>query len=521
MPTDTAQHDSLDVEAPSSALADWEAEPSPLSDTLAAMPSWMSRSLIYVCICFLGIGLAFAYLARIDVVTVAPAVVTPLGRLKPVQTELEGIVTELLVEEGDRVAAGEPLAVVDSQQVVSILAAVRASEQALAEVHKELEEVIPLKERQFQARIAILRQQIAGHNRRQAALREQLARETEALELARRQHELGSRKQDETIKRLRLQRTNAEAALELSTKLLQRIERLAFRDAATELDLLTTRRKHEQAQAEVEKLASMIAEAEVETQIQGVSLRTKINEHEKATAVIREELAESEVAAGAADLEIRQRQDELELVRLETRLKRDALAFKLDQARRSAGLNLSGVSEGLLDKLASGTGTETDRHRVLSPVDGLVGRIVVTEGAAAQRGATLMTLVPDDARLVAEVRVPNREMGRVREGLPVRLKFDAFPYAEHGAIGGRLTRLVKVAEDSGPASSAQVAPAGGGSWFRAYCMLDQHYFRVRGERKPLLPGMTARAEIVTERKRILEILLKPLLEFQQGRRADR
>ncbi len=99
----------------------------------------------------------------------------------------------------------------------------------------------------------------------------------------------------------------------------------------------------------------------------------------------------------------------------------------------------------------------------------------------------------------------------MKPGLPVKLKFDAFPFAEHGAIFGELTKIV-------PEAEGQEGPA---SYYRAYCSLKQGYFRVDGKEVPLLAGMTATAEIVTERKTLLQLLLKPFLELQKTQEASK
>ena len=57
-----------------------------------------------------------------------------------------------------------------------------------------------------------------------------------------------------------------------------------------------------------------------------------------------------------------------------------------------------------------------------------------TGGTVVQPGTILLTLVPKDEILRAEVWVTNEDIGFVREGQPVKLKFAAFPLPEirHG-----------------------------------------------------------------------------------------
>ena len=124
-------------------------------------------------------------------------------------------------------------------------------------------------------------------------------------------------------------------------------------------------------------------------------------------------------------------------------------------------------------------------------------------GEAVSRGQTLMTLIPRNAPLLAELTVLNKDMGTLRLGQPVKLKFDAFSYAEYGAISGSVLRI---------APDAQVDSAGT-AVYRVLVALQQAYFRMKDARVPLKPGMTAAAEIITDQKTILAVLFRPFTEL--------
>ena len=499
-----------------------EEEQSPLSETLESMPVWISRGVRYLCILFVIVSLLFACLGRVDEVAKAPAVITPQGRLKPVQTDLEGIVTELLVKEGEQVTANQPLARIDSADVVKILSEVQTAERSLEAVQRELNEAIPLKQRQTEIQTAIQKQKIASQEQRQQALQLQIASEKRALELLQEQHLINQKQQQEKLSRLQLDRKFVKAQADRQEEQLASVMQLVKQSAASRSDLRGAQEKYDTASAALAKVESQINEAENESHLQEVTLQTRINEREKAIAAIKVQIAENAVASQQAELEIRRLTGELETQKLTTQHKYDALRVQLAQSQKRARLNLSGMSPELMQQLTSGNFEETDEHLVLAPIDGTVGQIHVTDGETARRGATLITLIPEGATLIAEVRIPNREVGKVREAMQARFKFDAFPYARHGAITGELNQLVKVAEASRSQSggSGTGSAAGSGTYYRGYCTLDQTYFRVDGVRKPLLPGMTAQAEIVTGRKRIIEVLLQPLLAFQQGKKAE-
>jgi multidrug efflux pump subunit AcrA (membrane-fusion protein) len=94
-------------------------------------------------------------------------------------------------------------------------------------------------------------------------------------------------------------------------------------------------------------------------------------------------------------------------------------------------------------------------------------------------------------------------MGTLRLNQLVKFKFDAFAYAEYGVMPGSVAHI---------APEAQIDSAGNAS-YRVLATLQQTYFRVKDTRTPLLPGMTASAEIVTDQKTLLELIFRPLAEF--------
>ena len=148
---------------------------------------------------------------------------------------------------------------------------------------------------------------------------------------------------------------------------------------------------------------------------------------------------------------------------------------------------------------------------IRAPASGVVTRMVTRhENEVVTRGQIMMSLVPDDGALIAELRIPNWDIGRIRTGQQVKLKFDAFPYSEYGVIMGELLNVLPGTPDD---------PDGGAS-LRAFASVDQDYFMVDGEPVSLRPGMTAIAEVVTEQKSVLEILVKPFRALRQPSEAE-
>lgn len=79
------------------------------------------------------------------------------------------------------------------------------------------------------------------------------------------------------------------------------------------------------------------------------------------------------------------------------------------------------------------------RLEVLAPVDGLVkGLEINTIGGVIAPGQPLMQIVPLNASLVVEAKISPKDIGHVRTGKPVQVKVHAFDYTRYGAVEGVL-----------------------------------------------------------------------------------
>ena len=89
-------------------------------------PSPLPRALLYLLLGLLVAMLAWAFLGRLDMVAVAQGRLVPQSFLKIVQPAESGIVREILVQEGEIVAAGQVLVRMDTQLSQADLKAVEA-----------------------------------------------------------------------------------------------------------------------------------------------------------------------------------------------------------------------------------------------------------------------------------------------------------------------------------------------------------------------------------------------------------
>jgi len=149
------------------------------------------------------------------------------------------------------------------------------------------------------------------------------------------------------------------------------------------------------------------------------------------------------------------------------------------------------------------------QHTTLTaPVSGIVTTIGVRgSGEVLQPGQTIATIAPTGAQLIVEALVPNKDIAFIEKGLPAKLKFDAFPFQDYGIVEAT---VIDVSPD------AQVDKALG-SFYKVTIAPGKTEIAAKGKNVPLRPGLAVTAEIITERKSILSLLLEPFRKLKGAR----
>ena len=142
-----------------------------------------------------------------------------------------------------------------------------------------------------------------------------------------------------------------------------------------------------------------------------------------------------------------------------------------------------------------------------SPLSGTVASVEVHAGYSATPGQLLMTVLPIDLELAAEVFVPSRAAGFVQAGQTVRIAYDAFPQLKFGTFTGRITRISKfvLLPDEIPQTFSQREAT-----YKIRIAIDESSIETSIGAAGLRPGMLLAADIVLEKRNLIDWLLEPL-----------
>jgi len=160
-----------------------------------------------------------------------------------------------------------------------------------------------------------------------------------------------------------------------------------------------------------------------------------------------------------------------------------------------------------------------DLDIVTAPDDGVVLEVAKRSiGSVMREAEPLITLVPSNAPLIADISLTSRDVGHAKTGDEVVIKIDAFSYAKHGMLKGRLRT---VSEESFPSqTSSQNGTEGGmsslsshgGAFHRAQIELITTKLTNMAPGAHLIPGMTLSADIKVGTRSIISYFLYPFIQ---------
>jgi membrane fusion protein len=136
-------------------------------------------------------------------------------------------------------------------------------------------------------------------------------------------------------------------------------------------------------------------------------------------------------------------------------------------------------------------------------------------GQTLAPGAPVAVLVPEGGHLVAELYLPTRAVGFIEPGQEVSLRVEAFPHQRFGTVSARVTAVSRTV--LAPSEAAIPGLALQEPVFRVEAALDRELIEAYGQSLPLQPGLMVSADIVIDRRNLIEWLFDPL--FAAGRRG--
>jgi hemolysin D len=320
--------------------------------------------------------LAWTIFGRVDIVVSATGKVFPFGQVKTLQPLDTGVVSKILVQEGDFVTKNQVLMETDPS---STKPEVESAAKNLRYAQLESRRLVATLDGSSLGATDSRDPAMATQSQLLAASRRNLEKQLQAKE-----HEL--KKVEQEINGTRREKRENEELLRIATQKHERLEKV---------EDLIAREDFEKVKNDITSYQSKIDQADC-----------KLSEDDHETARLREEIEH-----------IREDFREMNLKDLSERQKQvNELAAKYEESY-----------------------FKNSKQKVLSPVNGYVDTAFIhTVGGVVTPAEKLFTIVPSNTPLMIEAYVENKDIGFVRKDLPVAVKVDAFDFQKYGTFDGVL-----------------------------------------------------------------------------------
>jgi len=429
-------------------------------------PAPFARATLHTLLILLFALLLWAAFGKLDIVASAEGKLIPQTYVKIVQPFEQGLISEILVAEGQHVEAGQVLMRLDTTMSDADGKAINSDYLGKQITLRRID--AELGDRDFKRRDnepeSLYRAALAQYRANRLAYQTALAEERSVRDKA--QSDLAAAQQT---------RTKLTETLPHYQKQAEAFADLAKDGYVSKFEAADKQREYTEKSQDLKTQQHLIASAQA-------TLTASNRKLEQISANYRQRLQ-----AERADL-----------------------SGKLDQTR--AEVTKQQYRNGLLELKA--------------PQDGIIKDVAThTIGTVISPGTILMTLVPKDEILRAEVWVSNQDVGFIHQGQTTKVKLASYQFQKYGMVQGEVAHLSADATDANQQGTGSTAPPSAKSpngqpyAYRALVDLKAQELIVNGIKHALSPGMQVTAEIHLGTRTILEYLLSPVMgAFQEAGR---
>jgi hemolysin D len=236
--------------------------------------------------------------------------------------------------------------------------------------------------------------------------------------------------------------------------------------------------EYEQAQEKVSELQKLVDDSQGEIAKIKVSLQTAKTDLAEMSDLHRKEKLEKDIA--------------------QLQYRRDTELQRLDESIAAVEQRIAQA-----EYLIEGVTYKDNSAEYASLFDGLVTDVHVKRGEVITPGTPLVTIVKESAALEARILVDNKDIGHLKRGQDVKIKYFAYPYQEYGIHEGRISSIAKKPSTDANEKSKYVVKVA----------LVNDVMRKAGRIKPLDIGLEGIAEIKVGEKRFIELVFSPISKF--------
>jgi len=343
----------------------------------------LGRVLLWIIIVIIIFGALWLYFAKVDIVVSASGTVIPNGKIKTIQAMDKGVISEILVKEGDYVKKDQPLIIIDKSVNESNL---KTKQERLETTQLEIERIRAL------------------INNKKFIIPDKF-KNTKIAEVQKTYYKSLKSSHENLINKIEKQINSIKEKINIATL------------EAEKLDFLT-----KSALKRVKKLETVkdiIANKEFEDAYNNyMSLQKQLFEKKHEISQLKSELEGLKAEKRRINKEFENKLlEELvgkrkEMLELETQIKE--ISFK-------------------------------NRKLIIrSPIEGYINEMTVnTVGGIVTPAQKLLSIVPKDVPLIVRAKVTNKDIGFIKENMNSIIKIDTYDFQKYGYLNGKVSYISK------------------------------------------------------------------------------
>ncbi len=463
-------------------------------EQLDSLPQVWTRGLLYFLVIFAAIVLPWVVLAKVDETGVARGRLEPSGATIRLDAPTAGTVAAVRVKEGQQVKKGQVLLELESDLLRADL------QQGQTKLEGQKNRLVQLQQGRNQLLTAVTTQQ--QQNQAQATEKSaQLDQARQSLSANKTTTPFLVSEKRAQVNQAKQALNSAKTALILAENTVQndlaevkRYRLLWQQGAIAEIKLVEvngiaakSQQLRSQAQSEIDLAKERLQEQQQSYQ---KLLQQSQSDRKQWEYKLREQEGNQQSLRRSGELAVLKGQEQLK------ELDRQIASLQTEIAQSQS--QIQSLQRQIAQKV------------VRSPANGTIFQFPTTKPKAyLQTGQLVAQIAPQGSKLVLKAQIPNQNSGFLQVGMPVKLKFDAYPFQDYGVVPGHLRWK---SPDSKKVESGQSQV----EVFDLEITLEQTTIQAQNQRIVLTPGQTATAEVVVRQRRIIDFILDPFTQLQKG-----
>ena len=408
-----------------------------------------ARVLIWLSFLFVVASLVWMYKAKIDQLIRGEGRVITSQKVQVIQNLEGGIVSKILVHEGDKVHKGMILMELDKTNLESKK---EENQLKIEELQAKIARLIAeAKGKRFKAKSIKLKQELQLYRANQKLMKQEVAILKKRL----------FQKRNE-LKELRAKKENLQHSLTLT-------------------------------QEEVDMKRDLLAQL--------VGSRNELN-------LAEQKLSSVEGEFSATSLAIPRLISVIEEVK--TKIKQVKIVFqkKAVEELTQAKAELARVQQSNISKK-----DRVVRATVRSPMEGVVQQVFHnTIGGVIKAGEAIMEIVPSNDTLIVNAKIRPSDIAFLYLNQEAIVRFTAYDFAIYGSLRGKIIHI---------SADTIVDEVNKQSYYQVQIKTDKNHLGNDENRHKIMTGMVASVDIVGEKRRVLDYILKPILRAKQNVLSER